>query len=63
MDEASLRLYEKLWMKKSSYNYSCGALQTYFGIYGNRTEELPERNEYWIRPSQTAIRDQKAIRR
>jgi hypothetical protein len=29
----------------------CGALQTYFGVYGNRKEELPERNEYWIRPN------------
>lgn len=28
-----------------------GALQTYFGVYGNRKEELPERNEYWIRPN------------
>lgn len=28
----------------------CGALQTYFGIYGGRTEHLPERNRYWIRP-------------
>ena len=28
----------------------CGALQTYFGIYGGRTEHLPERNQYWIRP-------------
>jgi hypothetical protein len=31
-----------------------GALQIYFGIYGNRWEAIPEirkhRNEYWIRP-------------
>jgi hypothetical protein len=29
----------------------CGALQTYFGIYGNRTANLPERNKYWVRPN------------
>lgn len=30
----------------------CGALQTYFGVYGGRTKNLPEVNDYWIRPSQ-----------
>lgn len=54
MDEASLMRYGRPLMKKSSYNYSCGALQTYFGVYGNRTAELPERNEYWIRPNSNA---------
>ena len=29
----------------------CGALQTYFGVYGERTANLPERNKYWIRPN------------
>jgi hypothetical protein len=30
----------------------CGALQTYFGIYGERTKNLPEINQFWVRPDQ-----------
>lgn len=42
----------------------CGALQTYFGVYGNRKEELPERNEYWIRPnSNTRLKGYEKIER
>lgn len=30
----------------------CGALQTYFGVYGERTKNLSEVNKYWVRPGQ-----------
>lgn len=29
---------------------TCGATSLYFGIYGNRWKDLPEINQYWVRP-------------